>query len=475
MISFRRFISLLTKHCLFLMFFCYTFCSCAMEPQYSPINNKKDPGWQRCAAKPRIANSMESSYAIEVLERYLAKFDSQDPSTIPKTDLSFIPALAREESRGQRVLILDSFFVPSSALLRYKNRVLGFYKLEQPNGMVSYEKYFPEITVYQPLAEISNYLASLSVHIPAHRLNDINIVNRPIRKTLKTPGFLAHGIPIFEWLADLLPEAQFVIADLPFQLTGRDFLCNPSQMDFNAMQKKFDDSFTQLKDIIARHGINLINMSQAPTPSSLARYLNTACGGKTLSTEIRNKILAIENSFFERMSTIPEVIVFQSLPNDEPTLYQDPKEDNRLVTKKYDNIIKVGYFAKGDCDFDESGIFDQTYLSYEQSQLVNFADLYINGGFTENGEDPLTGIPHPPIIKHSNQLMHRTMGLGASIPVGRMATSWATPLALAHFVYLKNMCGPKTAGEYRAFLKTGKGLPKMIDPLRFFQFELYVH
>jgi hypothetical protein len=429
---------------------------------------------------PRVATQAQSIEAATNIDFIIDKW--REKCVVPNCPtklLKFSPAQPRAESLGQRILIFESFFVPDSAMLRYKKRVLGFYKFSKSSP--KYEEYFPDTEVYSPLDEISEYLSNLPYHVPAEALDIAKLRNNGFAAKLKHQPFLSHGVPIFEWLADLVPEAQFVIAEFPTNFISFDFCHFDEGDNLGRMSTILSHAMIQVLKIIDIHKINYVNISEAPSPEALKRNYNMACattGSKPFSAidkDAIDRFLELETFVFRKLSEIPNISVFQSLPNTDHSMYRPENKGDELVAAEYENFVRVGYFSSADYEFDERGGFDSTLLAKEQLNQVFCASAYINGGVSEGGLDSASLTEPEPIKVGKNALHYRSLGFRTPMVIKIMSTSWATPLALAHAIYLKNMGGPQSPTEFRNYMKTKskQPRPKLIDPLRFSQFELY--
>lgn len=454
-------------------------CGAETNNKFPFIQDTTSEGWIRQAPLPRVASKEQAEKVVAHIKDYIQNYKQQNAQVSwDQEEIEFSPATPSENSVKQRILILEGFFVPNSAMLRYRKRVLGFHKIDKSADYPQYKEYFPKTKVYSALKDISYYLSDLPFHMPAELLNETGLAGGELCKILHSQPFMAHGVPIFEWLADFLPEAQFVIADIPIGNQDKESFCNFAQdNNLDIMEKKIQYLTEQLKEIIKNYQINYITISEAPSREGLKVNYETICqrNFNLVDKNKVNQLLAIKTNFFRELSTLKDVAVFQGLPNDHSYVSDPDDKSNDLVCAKYDNLVRVGYLGRGDFNFDESGGFDSKLLDSGQLNLVKCANLYINSGVSEP-KNIYSDLPdeREPTTIGTNPLYYRCLGLGAIKIVPVMATSWATPLALAHYIYLKNMGGPQTVDEFHYFMLTGRGFPKMIDPLKFYQFELYV-
>jgi hypothetical protein len=182
--------------------------------------------------------------------------------------------------------------------------------------------------------------------------------------------------------------------------------------------------------------------------------------------------LRLQAEVFERLNSAARGLsVFQALPNEDYRHYSPDDREDDIVCGPYSNFARVGYFNSKQYHPKRGGDFNSRFLPRAQEHFMKCADLYVNGGFTETDDDEPGAIL--PVNPGDGGLFFRRLGLVMD-PVGMMATSWATPLALAHAVHLKQMGQAESVGKFRALYKTRDGHPMMIDPVKHKQFELYV-
>ena len=137
-----------------------------------------------------------------------------------KEDLRFAPATGTAISLGKRILILDGEKKPHfySSFFHYKNRILGYYQLgQQLYG--GYYEFIPQIRAPKLLSYVDKVLSTarfpfLSEDLTPVGLPILSLHGQIISLQPNERELAPHGEHIFELLADYVPDAQFIVADL---------------------------------------------------------------------------------------------------------------------------------------------------------------------------------------------------------------------------------------------------------------------
>jgi hypothetical protein len=444
----------------------------SVAPEPEPVARSEERYYERRTDKPRVADAQQSAAAVaEIVRLYWQGHDDDALSPI-----RFVPAAPRPESIGQRILILEDHIVPPSSLLRYRHRVLEFLKVsfESPQR---YSTFVPRAEANSRLARISDYLAGLPYHVPVRSLVDLKEMLLPIRTLdLKNDEQLqAHVGVVFDLLADLNPEAQFVLAEIPFAKIPKELFCHFDEDESLPRIEGFlDRSFSSLQQAIQRNGITHVNISYEPSRGSIRANFREFCGRELdwIDGRTVDALLYTYAGFYERLSQVPGAVVFKSLPNS-PERWSDPSSESDLLDcTPYANFVRVGFFARANSRLgEEGGAYDRVKAFAGQGGNSRCASVFVNGGF--EGDNPeLTGRYGP------RPLFKRFWGLTFSPEKEGMATSWAAPLALSHSIFLAHafadeMGRAPTREELLQRLTHGQA-SWMIDPLLHDQFELNV-
>lgn len=382
--------------------------------------------------------------------------------------IKFFPAQPTKESLGQRILIIEET-VPDSSLLRYRNKVLGFYK---------YSKADQQILEWQPEASISKltydlhyeYLGNLDLHIPT---SDFDIYGTELLKTIQLDSFNydiglnGHGSLGFNLLADLNPNAQFLFAQLP---KFSDKICNIDHENTLAeIENDLHHSLIHMTKLIQKYKISFINIVTSQDHEWYEKFLSSC--NKYDTKNLRKGAVIYSNLFreyYSKLSQIEGVLIFKSASNN---YEQNSNKANFLSDYNcFDSskIFSVGYLTIKDPMFGKKGKkINKFYLPENQRGGSDCVEIYINSGYSE-GPDNFYNTPD--ISPGKNPLTLNGQGGVARYIENMMATSWATPLALSMFNYFR-IQNQNYFNSDADLLKISEQLRgRMFDPLYYDQF-----
>ena len=364
--------------------------------------------------------------------------------------VSFSAKSASPTSKGQRILVIDEG-MRLAAFTRYKARVLDYVEINS-NG--TYETVKKTLTLPKWSNEIlSHILGEKYSYLPAHALNGFKdpLFNR------MTPDYKpSHGDPIFGTLADLNPQSEFVIAQLPIQPAE---FCDPiTDQHANARLRAYFITLSDsLVELIARHEINFINMSFGYTPEVLKKAWHTQCKSRVDEAKIKLTLFLYKKYIFKKLSNQDEVVAVQAAS---PVPLADPVSD--IDCQLYEGRVRAGYIAKKVSTLTPLGGWVEEYLPEELRAHVECVDIFINSGV--DNDWPYDEGPFPMFMTskgiHSSSFRHS------------MTTSWAAPLVLSYLIYLKNQAPEKTAREILTELRA-RGDKLMIDPFKHKQLSIF--
>lgn len=132
----------------------------------------------------------------------------------------------------------------------------------------------------------------------------------------------------------------------------------------------------------------------------------------------------------------------------------------------------MGFAAQVGIDICEEGSLDlDTLLIPEQIRYSQYADLYVNGNYLEvgYGRDKK---PYPGSRFAFNEI---DCGIDAQYAPAVMATSWATPIALSFFNFLKLNGYYRNPKDLKNRLKLYNRWPRVFNPLKLQQLEVFVN
>lgn len=352
--------------------------------------------------------------------------------------------------KNEQILILEDIKLPEEAFYRYQDRISGFYKLDDSG---TYRQKFPKAKISKPVfdivkrlnresGQISRKIPSLGLYLYQHsqlKITDDNF------------GEMPHSDYVFGMAVDRNPDANFVFADNP-NLT-REELCSLLTDEEDAylrINSRFTSALYGLNEIIVKNRIKYINMSFISTPQSLERHMRNFC--RHSNREVAEQAVKYYNSLYLKLLEMnPDIVLVQAVPNDNDSEYECPF---------HRRWIRVGYTARIRSTIPPAGEnLTKNGLPENLKPVFSCVSTAMNGGVTDSNE-PSFGISFPKDFDE-NSLYYNYWGL-AAYPVERMATSWATPLALS---YLRaNSQGKDPDSIYLTVIN------KILDPIKNKQF-----
>lgn len=361
--------------------------------------------------------------------------------------LRFAPASPWCQSRGRRVLVMDSGMT-FGALTRYRQRVLAIYRIDQETGL--YAPHTPTESLARGLVEaVGDTLGDSPTFIAAKQLNG---VARNLRK-YRLPS--AHGDPQLSNLANLTPYAQFVLADFGDASLSK-FCSKRVDAAF------FDDMATSVIDIIRRHEISYINMASGTNLSTLERSWDRSCDGRSQSPQTQSYLRGIQQAKIAAMRRITaetDVVIAQS------ALYAPYEIEPTDVSFAGDceiirNRLRISYVARASMGFAEGGtpLGDDTSFLFDRGDARACTDFYVGLDWEDNfgpvGDAPL-------------DLTY--LGIGAG-PQMTMDTSQSSALGLSYLIFRR-----QSVRDYPSILQDtvySSGSAYLFNPMSYAQFEL---
>ncbi len=400
-----------------------------------------------------LIESKEKKKVISQIDRLLNKYKAcwQADSSREHRKCLFVkkvfePALPKEESLGQRILILDGESQPSfySAFFRYKKKVLSF--LEQSSfGDGEFYEFFPVIKAPVVLDSIQDIVDHSNQQ--TWQVGDFRDVGSKLLKLyhqvehiVPSQAQIAHGEYVFELLADLNPESQFVIG--PFPLPDPELFC---EMDsrWEELVTFYDNAASSLVDYIDEFQISWVNLSYSTTMESLKKYHNLNCRKPPDIKQLKNYIKLRANVVDKLAQSQSSPVILQALPNEAPYEVKESNPDYHFSCRARDYLFRVGFSSIVDHSIPTAGKHIlPSHLPKVQQNLYDCGDFFINGGVDENIQENAKYFKNEwgrYFTKHSgNHLKLKYYGIYEEhTPL--MATSWATPMGLSFLNYLSKL------------------------------------
>jgi len=343
-------------------------------------------------------------------------FAQEDTSSCQWADYEVGPAefnMAR--SSGEAILVIDDFgagLFPE--LVRYRNRILGFYQVgnDSVDGQV--------LSVHLP-KRLGDALVSFAGPelIPARALTALVA---PIEDAYgKLNLFYAgHGGVVFGHLIELVPEQPLVLLALAQLFDFPPALCQDRGSEMvAAATAHFGAVAASLKQVMAAHNVRFINASFGSTAATLAADWSRICHNAAPAGEELQHLLHIYDPIFDLLFNSEGVMTAHAAAN----LGSPADFPFDQVSAAYPNRLRVGFFSSLSSGLDEAG--RGTVSKMEQFPADGNADVYLNWECETLGA-----------CAERHYEMVGPFGLGRfNVPV--MSSSYINPLALARMVDLR--------------------------------------
>jgi hypothetical protein len=327
----------------------------------------------------------------------------------------------------EAVLIIDEM-VPAVEMLRSRDRVLGFYRIE---GSGDIERVPMEWTLPSVFGEIVTAFSG-SPYIPPDELAQ---VGEALYSTYEeeVPVFGSHGLAVYNIMIDRIPDTPIVLLDnnlLSFNRGVPENFCavaDEQQREvqlslLRARSETFAEAFRQL---LISHNIRYINVSWGYTLQTVLGPWSKVCGSEPPSESILLAILNAYQPVFDALFNTPEVFSAHAaykLGNERHFPFDQPSPD-------YPNRARIGVFSHLGKDIPVVGMIEAPVGS-NPIPAAGDAEFYINSGCSVQG----TCRQLAPLTMNVRYGMDRVV-----FPLSQ--TSFSAPLFLAQFINLRN--GPE--------------------------------
>ncbi|MGC4066939.1 MAG: hypothetical protein QM784_20345 [Polyangiaceae bacterium] len=383
---------------------------------------------------------------------------SSCPDVCPMTVVVPRVGLPRMESQGQRILLVDDGIVFAAAT-RYRSRTLAFLKAETDGD---YHAYLPSFEMPREAYDVLTAVDDASRYVRGSELELAEpFANKFASRLSET--WLGHGSDILAFLAEELPEVQFVVSESKLEL---DSICDvleeeTTENGWVALEQHFAAMQRSIIDAILRYGVNYVHLSWGLEHDGLVKDFERDCG-QTPSRAVTTRILRLYIDLFESITaqTTPgahgrpqSVVIFQAgasatTPEDFILDCADIPGRMRVYSSSYTGYgVPIG------------GSHDYALLRPRELAAKGCNDLYVVMGY-----DDILGAPRP------RSFRSLTFGLGpAPRPAWPPAPSFANPVGLAHFIHLSLQYPEETPAWWMSRLTDTWSKP-IVDPLLYRQF-----
>ncbi|MCP3062421.1 hypothetical protein LXT21_26880 [Myxococcus sp. K38C18041901] len=376
------------------------------------------------APVPAYRLSPERAARLETLRTEVLAdtcYQGEDPRGCPVMAVSFAPTrdFAMKDGTGEALLIVDDFPTLPPRVLRYRNRILGYYEALEGGDVIEVD---PGWSLPPKLHEALTTFATEDF-IPAEVL-------RPLAQPLQSsyPAIsrqsVGHGSTVLSLLAEANPQQPIVLMRHPslYWLSRSEF-CEPTGEPgaLERLRGRAQRAATGLRNLMERHRVRFVNLSLGETIDTLRLTWPYRCAGEVPGVEVLRAKLAAYAPITQVLFATPGVFTAQAAidakdPLDSP--YDFPSAE-------YPNRLRVGFFTTLESGLDVSGRGDTSKLQGWPAR--ENVDVYLNSGV----------IPTRPFT-HNTTPWLQVDSFGVDIfPITAATTSWMAPLALSRFIHVR--------------------------------------
>ncbi|WP_224368220.1 hypothetical protein [Hyalangium versicolor] len=317
---------------------------------------------------------------------------------------------------GEAILIVDEFPSLPPRVIRYRNRIKGYYRLGSNGRIGAAQASWHAPTV---LFNELQHFASPDF-IPAEKLRALS---EPLSRVYAgyAQGNVGHGSFVFSLLIEANPHQPIVLMDtLTFHQFALAEFCDSSGSteSLALLRTKAEQVAQDLRGIFQQMNIRFVNLSSGQTLEATRREWSTYCGTPSPGDDVLRAKLNTYAPIMEAFFTTPGVFTANaaiegSNPQDNPFDFPSAAYPNRLL---------VGYFTSLDSGLDAGG--HGSHASLEGWPGRQNVDIYLNSGVMPRRPFPYNTTPWLQID-----------GYGVDIyPITNTTTSWMAPLALSRFI-----------------------------------------
>ena len=352
-------------------------------------------------------------------------------------------ALSTKLRADQTILLIDSG-IGHAATLRYRSRMLGYYRVSESSGLVE---------AHDPVIESTpRWGAELLRGIDGFQYRDAAGQQRPtyvpanwlsaLRPLLSGPRDFAmvdrvpHGNMVLAQLVEANPQAGFVVLDpIPITTLMRAHRARVCAKDWAGLEQGVRQMVQSLNTVMQRHGVDYVNLSGGLDTSNLPdSWAPLACGGTLSASDAHGLIMAFR-PLYSALFENPKVLGVQAAG-----VMLSP-DSHPLETLPLAHRVRVSLFHPAAAQLPADGVTgaQRPEVLEPNADDRRWIDVFISTGM-KDGEFPPKVNQAPPLITDS------VYGLDLS-PVPHATTSWSAPQALSRLIHLKQSLAPGMAPE----------------------------
>jgi|GEM_PF-2559720 len=323
-----------------------------------------------------------------------------------------------EKSTGEALLLIDDFgagFYPE--LVRYRNRIRGFYRITGDEAVSQV------LSVHLP-RRLGDVLVSFAgpEFIPARELARVGSAANARYGQLNLL-YYGHGGVVFGHAVELVPEQPLVLLDLTNLFGIPPAVCaGIDGQTLAAATAHFSAIAASLKQLMSEQQVHFINASFGSTVPDLATDWARSCGDEVPSSSQLRELLHAYDPIYEVLFNTEAVLTAHAA-----AALGDPEDyPFDQLSPKYPNRVRVGFISSQNSGLDEAG--RGVVQKADQFPNLGDADVFFNWGCEMTASSPTCAEPHYEFAG--------PFGLGAAT-VALMSTSYVNPLGIARLVNLR--------------------------------------
>jgi hypothetical protein len=351
-----------------------------------------------------------------------------------------LPARLRAD---QTILLIDSG-VAHAATLRYRARMLGYYRVSDRTGLV--EPHDPVIPATPRWgAELLRALDGFHyrdaagqqrpAHVPAAWLSELQPLLRGPRDFAMLDR-VAHGNMVLAQLVEASPQAGFVVLDpMPFDALLRAHRAAVCAKDWAALEQGVQRMAQSLRTVMQAHGVDYVNLSGGLDSSNLPdSWAPLACNGALTAADAQGLMLAFR-PLYATLFDAPDALGVQAA-GVALTAASHP-----LETMPMSHRVLVSFFHPGATQLPADGITgaQRPAVLEPNADDRRWVDVFLSTGMQDGNFPPVVNTA-PPLTTDA------VYGLDLR-PLSHATTSWSAPQAVNRLIHLKRQLAPDMAPE----------------------------
>ena len=345
----------------------------------------------------------------------------------------------------QKIMIIDDQ-LDASVTTRYANRIINRFEPIIEGGFK--EAHHPMLVqashyhIYRDLlAGNRSFVSAESIEESSLFTQIFDAVERKLGPTDWPPIRLGHGDQVFYILAEMNPEAAFVLVESFSSVLSQrpDYqaaFCNRNFAELRRIMRPYEEG---LVNIAKRYGISAVNLSMGSDMAGIYAAWSSLCGGiDSLHDDSARLLLNINTSYARNLSNIDGLVLFQA-SGDSAVATNLLSPEDCASHQVYPNRIRVRGLQSRDISNHAAGEIWKDYQEkyHNSNSQGECVDVLISHRFPEKNS-----LVSADLLFLSEGLppYFNVDGEGTnSMWLARMtvaSASYLTPLALSHYLFL---------------------------------------